>query len=297
MRAHDTTLRTARLTLTPLDPAADAGQLHRAYGDGEVMRWWTRPVCADVADTERHLASCAGRSGARLWTVRTADGEALGMAGLLGEVEVPGLTWLLRKDAWGRGYATEAATAVVGHALGDLGLDRVEAWVEAANHRSLAVAARAGLSERARIAQHYAHRDGPHEAVVLGRPREEEPRTTLGVIAELPVRDVAATLALLGAALGARTGFAIGEPPEFAEVALTPWSAGPRFRLAAVGRRQRVSPVRLHLDVATAAGPLHRRAVAAGARVDGEPTRQPWGRTEFVITLPEGHELTVSAPA
>ncbi|MER5784123.1 bleomycin family antibiotic N-acetyltransferase BlmB [Streptomyces mobaraensis] len=297
-RAHTAHLRTARLELTPLDPAADARHLHHAYGDEDVMRWWTRPACADPAETERYLTSCAAAPGARLWTVRTPDGTVVGMAGLLGGTDVPGLTWLLRRDSWGHGYATEAAAAVVGHALEDsgLGLDRVEAWIEAGNHRSLAVAARAGLTERARLAQHYPHRHDPHEMVVLGKARAEEPPTILAVITELPVRDVTATLRLVEAALGARTAFVIGDPPEYAEAALTPWSAGPRFRLAAVPGPEPVEPVRLQLDAAGTADSLHRRAVDAGARVDGPPVRRPWGRSEFVITLPEGHELTVSAP-
>ncbi|MFI9722912.1 GNAT family N-acetyltransferase [Streptomyces sp. NPDC052396] len=291
----DGTLRTDRLRLTPLDPDADAASLHRAYGDHEVMRWWNRPACADPAETARHLAECTGQEDARLWTVRTADGEAVGMAGLLGEIEVPGLTWLLCKDAWGHGYATEAAAAVAGHALGPLGLDRVEAWIEATNRRSRAVAARIGLTERGRLAQHYAHRDRPHEVVVLGRSRTEEPTTTLAVVTDLPVQDVSATLALLRTALGARSAFVLGDPPFLAEAVLGPWSTGPRIRIEAAEHRP--AAVRLRLDVATDAAPVHRRAVDAGARVDGRPVQQPWGRSEFVIRLPEGHELTVSAPS
>ncbi|MFD0385169.1 GNAT family N-acetyltransferase [Streptomyces stramineus] len=108
-RAPAAPLRTIRLELVPLDPEADAGPLHRAYGDEAVMRWWTRPACADAGETRRYLTECAGLPGARLWTVRSSDGpgrgDVLGLAGLLGAVDVPGLTWLLRRDAWGHGYA------------------------------------------------------------------------------------------------------------------------------------------------------------------------------------------------
>lgn len=296
VEARTPPLRTDRLKLTPLDPAADAEHLHSAYGDEEVMRWWPSPRCADVAETSSFLAACAGQSGARLWTVRGPDGQVLGMAGLLGEVSVPGLTWLLRKDAWGHGYATEAARAVAGHALGELDLDRVEAWVEATNHRSLAVAARIGLTERARLSQRYAHRGSPHEVVVLGRAREPEVTRVLECVAVLPVRDVSATLRLLNAALGSHTAFTVGDPPYLAEVSLTPWSAGPRFRLEAVPRT-RVRPVALQLECAAELDALHRAAAGAGARVSGPPAEQPWGRREFTLKLREGHRLTLSAPA
>ncbi|GAA0493341.1 GNAT family N-acetyltransferase [Streptomyces sp. NPDC046215] len=299
-RAPAAPLRTIRLELVPLDPEADAGPLHRAYGDEAVMRWWTRPACADAGETRRYLTECAGLPGARLWTVRSSDGpgrgDVLGLAGLLGAVDVPGLTWLLRRDAWGHGYAREAARAVADHALGPLGLDRVEAWVEAANHRSRAVAAAAGLGERARLGQRYPHREHPHEVIVLGRAREEEPTAVLGTVVELPVRDVAGTLRLVTAALGARTTFAMGDPPYLAEVGLSPWSGGPRFRLAAMDPEEPPSPVLLHLDAATRLDALHRAAADAGAPVSGPPVLRPWGRREFVITLEEGHELTLSGP-
>ncbi|MEK8169659.1 GNAT family N-acetyltransferase [Streptomyces sp. M19] len=96
-------LATARLSLLPLDPDADAEALHAAYGDPEVMTWWTRPATSSVAETRRLLAE-ESAPGAMLWTVRDANGTVLGMAGLLGAVEIPGLTWILARHAWGRAW-------------------------------------------------------------------------------------------------------------------------------------------------------------------------------------------------
>ena len=135
------------------------------------MAWWNTPLRVDSVDTRNDLAESHGLPGAQLWTVREVE-RPVGLVGLLGAVDVPGLTWLLRRDAWGRGLMTEAAGAVVDYALGPLGLDRVEAWVAVANSRSLSTARRIGLTERGRLAQRYPHRTGPHEMVVLGRPRE-----------------------------------------------------------------------------------------------------------------------------
>ena len=234
-------LTTARLLLTPLDPDRDAQALHAAYRDPDVMRWWNTPVRLDVADTRRDLASGVAAEGARIWAVREAQ-EPVGLVGLLGDVDVPGLTWLLCKAAWGRGLMTEAAAAVVDHAFGALGLDRVEAWVDATNTRSLATARRIGLTERGRLAQRYPHREQPHESIVLGRARAAEPTPVLNVEVTLPVRDVAAALDLLRSVLGARTLYSVGEPASMVGVVFGPWSVGPCLRRMVVRlRRERIS--------------------------------------------------------
>jgi RimJ/RimL family protein N-acetyltransferase len=138
------------------------------------MRWWNTPLRADVADTRRDLVRSLEGEGAHMWVLREADAP-VGVVGLLGDVAVPGLTWLLCRQAWGRGLMTEAAGAVVEYAFGSLGLDRVEAWVEATNLRSLSTARRIGLTEYGRLAQRYPHRTRPHEMIVLGRPRDRDP--------------------------------------------------------------------------------------------------------------------------
>ena len=73
--------------------------------------------------------------GFTFWAVeRKADGELLGFCGLKladtpgspieGMVEVG---WRLREDAWGQGYAKEAAIASLDFAFDTLGADRVVA--------------------------------------------------------------------------------------------------------------------------------------------------------------------------
>jgi 8-oxo-dGTP pyrophosphatase MutT (NUDIX family) len=55
------------------------------------------------------------------------------------------LTWSLAEDQRGRGFATRAVRLLVGHALGTLGMTRVQARVAPADDRAVRVATRSGL--------------------------------------------------------------------------------------------------------------------------------------------------------
>ncbi len=53
--------------------------------------------------------------------------------------------WRLARHAWGHGYASEAAGAVVKHGFARLGLDEIVAFTARANLRSQAVMERLGM--------------------------------------------------------------------------------------------------------------------------------------------------------
>lgn len=54
--------------------------------------------------------------------------------------------WRFARDAWGRGYATEAAFAALHHAFEDLGWDEVVAMTAARNARSQRLMERLGMT-------------------------------------------------------------------------------------------------------------------------------------------------------
>lgn len=88
-----------------------------------------------------------------------ATGEALGRCGLnwweqFGETEVG---WTFAREHWGRGYATEAARAVLDWGFKDLELTRITAMIHPGNRASIAVAERLGFTPR-------------REDEVLGKP-------------------------------------------------------------------------------------------------------------------------------
>jgi RimJ/RimL family protein N-acetyltransferase len=87
--------------------------------------------------------------GHAMWAVEAKDnGAFVGQCGLYPaertgpEVE---LAYHYAPASWGRGYATEAATAVLAYALGPLGLDQVIAFVMPANVASCRVVEKIGM--------------------------------------------------------------------------------------------------------------------------------------------------------
>ncbi|TFD06468.1 GNAT family N-acetyltransferase [Cryobacterium sp. TMT1-66-1] len=68
-----------------------------------------------------------------------------------GEIEIG---WHLHPDAWGHGYASEAARAVLAHAF-VMGLDRISAVTNKDNVASQAVAQRIGMTHKGTTSDYY----------------------------------------------------------------------------------------------------------------------------------------------
>jgi ribosomal-protein-alanine N-acetyltransferase len=124
--------------------------------DPEVMRHFPSRLTRAESDAfvDRVERGFADR-GFGLWAVE-ADGELLGFTGLsvprfhvawmdAREQPVVEVGWRLRRSAWGRGYATEAARECVRFAFEDLGRDEVVSFTVVGNVRSRAVMERLGM--------------------------------------------------------------------------------------------------------------------------------------------------------
>jgi ribosomal-protein-alanine N-acetyltransferase len=146
-------IETERLVLRSLTEG-DLDGLHAIYGDAETMRHVGasgRPT-ADPDATRRILDWMRRHErlhGFGLWAIDERPGDPLvGVAGLLWEeghgpeVEV---VYLVRRDRWGRGYATEATRAVLERGHGELGLERIVALAYPENAASQRVMAKAGM--------------------------------------------------------------------------------------------------------------------------------------------------------
>jgi RimJ/RimL family protein N-acetyltransferase len=109
---------TERLTLSR-PKAGDARSIFERYArDPDVTRYLGWPRHQSIADTEAFLKYSEEqwlRWPAGPYVIRLrASGDVIGGSGLGFESSVVGVTgYVLAKDSWGRGYATEALAAVV----------------------------------------------------------------------------------------------------------------------------------------------------------------------------------------
>jgi RimJ/RimL family protein N-acetyltransferase len=136
--------------------------------DPEVMRFMGGVV--DRAGTWREIALFVGHwelRGHGLWAVER-DGVLIGRVGLWRPEGWPGLEvgWLLGRDAWGRGYATEAARASVEFAWNELGAAQLISLIAPENVASQRVAERLGMRTQG---DHYSLRGEPLVIHVLTR--------------------------------------------------------------------------------------------------------------------------------
>jgi len=151
------TLETLRLRLRSLAPT-DEADLVALDSDPEVMRYVGSPagVKSPAETRERARMRIREEQGGDyeplgFWRIEArSDGAFHGVGALIqmpdGEdVEV---AYRLARSAWGQGIATEAAGALVAHALGPLGLPRVVAVTYPANQASQRVLDKLGFERR-----------------------------------------------------------------------------------------------------------------------------------------------------
>lgn len=152
-RRPELPVETDRLRLRSLD-SGDAARLFEIYGDGETMRLvgrTGRPV-ADLAAAERAVDAIRRHEelhGFGLWALDERDGSPLvGVAGLAwieGHGPDVEAAYILRRDRWGRGYATEALRSVLRIGHDELGLGRIVALAYLENDASRRVMEKAGM--------------------------------------------------------------------------------------------------------------------------------------------------------
>lgn len=156
---------TERLVLRQFT-AADVDGLLDLDGDPAVLRFVTRTTKSraeiEAEVLPRFLSYYAGHPGFGHWAADTrGDGAFIGWFGLrpvraagaamVDWVDAPlpartaSLGYRLKQRAWGRGYATEGARALVRRAFTELGVEEIVATTMSVNTRSRAVMEKAGL--------------------------------------------------------------------------------------------------------------------------------------------------------
>lgn len=148
----DAALTSARLLLRRFrddDRAAFAA----LNADPAVMEYFPAPLTRAQSDAliERIEANFR-RDGFGVWAIEAA--EAAPLVGMAGLARVPDdlpcapaveVLWRLARPWWGRGYASEAARAAIGHGVARHGFREIVAFAVAGNRRSRRVMERLGM--------------------------------------------------------------------------------------------------------------------------------------------------------
>ena len=136
------TLHTDRLRLRPFADT-DADALYAMHSNIRVLRYWDSPPWTEPSRAEQFLAGCRQMaqegSGARTAVDRRSDDVFLGWCGVSRwnpDYRSASLGYCFNEDAWGHGYATEGARALLQWAFDTLDLNRVQAEVDTRNAAS-----------------------------------------------------------------------------------------------------------------------------------------------------------------
>lgn len=103
-----------------------------------------------------------------LLAVDKNTGETIGAIGLVFTRDLNGcddweVAYILKKEFWGKGYASEGAVACIKYARDVFGADRVVIQMRSTNAASEAVAKRLGLTCEGEYIRHYMGEDMPHK--------------------------------------------------------------------------------------------------------------------------------------
>jgi RimJ/RimL family protein N-acetyltransferase len=163
----------------------DAPAVWRWVGDPEAVRYvplgpLDRAGAEDYVGQLMREARREPRDSYTLVIVERSSGEVVGSVALSIDSRMhrrAELGYIVRRDAWGRGLASEAARLVVDFAFDRLGVNRVWAVCDPDNPASIRVLEKLGMTEEGRLREdllvHGLFRDSLLYAVVAAdRPRK-----------------------------------------------------------------------------------------------------------------------------
>ena len=172
-------IQTRRLKLRPFVPL-DAPDLQQLAGERDIAATTlTIPHPYEEGMAEEWIQ--AGRKlfkageGARFAITRSVDNQVVGAVGLAisSANQSAELGYWTGKPFWNRGYATEAARAVLSYGFADLGLARIHAGFMAKNAPSGSVLEKLGMQREGRLRKHVLKWGEFHDLVVCGILAEE----------------------------------------------------------------------------------------------------------------------------
>lgn len=176
-------LTTSRMLLRPLE-STDAARVQDLAGAKEVaVGTLTVPHPYEDGVAEEWIAGRAEAWERRELLVFAQTTPEDGLVGVVGlEFDMPHqraeLGYWVGVPYWGRGYATEAARAVVGYAFAELGLRRVVAQHYARNPASGRVLEKVGMRREGLLRSHLIRFGKAEDSVLYGILADEWPAET-----------------------------------------------------------------------------------------------------------------------
>jgi RimJ/RimL family protein N-acetyltransferase len=175
------TLHTDRLRLRPFDDA-DVNALFALHSSAYVLRYWDAPPWTERARAERFMAACRQMAvegtGTRLAVDRVSDGAFIGWCSLTRwnpQYRSASMGYCFDDAAWGHGYATEAARALLHWAFDTMDLNRVQAVTDTRNAASARVLGKLGFVREGTLREDCVVNDEVSDSWVFGLLRREWP--------------------------------------------------------------------------------------------------------------------------
>ena len=132
------TLATPRLRLRQFR-AEDADAMHECFANAEAMRFWNRPVHTKRIETERVVRNCIDCTPSyyRFWAVADAGTDrCLGLVNYHdGHIrsQRAAIGYIVNPARQRQGIATEAVSAMLDFCFDEIGLHRVQAFIDPDN--------------------------------------------------------------------------------------------------------------------------------------------------------------------
>jgi len=144
-------IETARLVIREVN-IADLGSLADILSDAEVMRYSFRGVCTP-AEIDNYIMGCQANykaNGFGQWAVIDKSNQKLiGLCGINngfnGDLVIKHVNYRFAVSSWGKGFATEALSAVTETAKNRYSLKQLYALIEPENKASLKIALNQGF--------------------------------------------------------------------------------------------------------------------------------------------------------
>jgi RimJ/RimL family protein N-acetyltransferase len=150
MKSEIPIIKTTHLALCPLVPD-NSSTLHQIYLSEGVLQYFPNPVPPPVEKVQRFIDRQAlhwQKHGYGNWGIKVGSGdEIVGWAGLqyVPELDETEVGFLFDRPYWGKGYATEAASASLRYGFVQINLDHIIALVHPKNIASQRVIQKCGL--------------------------------------------------------------------------------------------------------------------------------------------------------